>query len=64
MEDVQVACTHLISGASAVNLVPRPKDRMKLPYLLDQTPLSISHRSRIVAAHPDVLNEIVAALEY
>ena len=35
-----------------------------LLYLLDQTPLSISHRSRIVAAPPDVLNEIVAALEY
>ena len=35
-----------------------------IPYLLDQTPLSISRCSRIVAGHPDVLNEIVAALEY
>ena len=35
-----------------------------VPYLLDQTPLSISRRSRIVAAPPDVLSEIVAALEY
>ena len=35
----------------------------RLPYLLDQTPLSISRRSRIVAAPPEVLNEIVAALE-
>ena len=35
-----------------------------IPYLLDQTPFSISHRSRIIAAPPDVLNEIVAALEY
>ena len=35
----------------------------QLPYSLDQTPLSISGRSRIVAAPPEVLNEIVAALE-
>ena len=28
-----------------------------LPYLLDQTPLSISSRSRIVGAPPDVLNQ-------
>ena len=35
----------------------------QLPYSLDQTPLSISRRSRIVAAPPDVLKEIVAALE-
>ena len=35
----------------------------KVPYSLDQTPLSISRRSRIVAAPPEVLNEIVAALE-
>ena len=35
-----------------------------IPYLLDQTPLSISRRSRIVAASPDMLNEIVAALKY
>ena len=33
-------------------------------YLLDQTLLSISRHSQIVAAPPDVLNEIVAALEY
>ena len=32
--------------------------------LLDQTPLLISRCSRIVAAPPDVLSEIVAALEY
>jgi len=37
---------------------------MQLPYLLDQMLLSISRRSRIVAAPLDVLNEIVAALEY
>ena len=35
-----------------------------ISYSLDQTPLSISHRSRIVASPPDVLNKIVAALEY
>ena len=35
-----------------------------LPYLLDQTPLSISRRSQIVAAPPDALNEIVATPEY
>jgi len=33
-------------------------------YLLDQTPLSISLHSRIVAAPLDVLNEIVATLKY
>jgi len=33
-------------------------------YSLDQMPLSTSHRSRIVAAPLDVLNKIVAALEY
>jgi len=37
--------------------------QIELPYLLDQTPLLISRRSRIVAAPSDVLNEIVAALE-
>ena len=35
-----------------------------VPYLLDQTLLLISRCSRIVAAPPDVLNEIVAALDY
>ena len=35
-----------------------------IPYSLDQMPLLISYRSRIVAAPPDVLNEIVAALKY
>ena len=34
-----------------------------VPYSLDQTPLSISRRSRIVATPPEVLNEIVATLE-
>ena len=34
-----------------------------LPYSLDQTPLLISRRSRIVAAPPEVLNEIIATLE-
>ena len=34
-----------------------------VPYLLDQTPLSISRRSRVVAAPLDVLKEMVAALE-
>ena len=37
------------------NLWIRPWD---LPYLLDQTPLSISRPSQIVAEPPDVLNEI------
>ena len=37
---------------------------LKIPYLLDQTPLSISRHSQIVATPPDVLSEIVAALEY
>ena len=32
-------------------------------YSLDQMPLSISRHSRIVAAPPEVLNEIVATLE-
>ena len=36
----------------------------KISYLFNQTPLSISRRSRIVTAPLDVLNEIVAALEY
>ena len=34
-----------------------------LLYLLDQTLLLISRRSRIEAAPPDALKEIVAALE-
>ena len=38
--------------------------KLELLYLLDQTPLSISRRSRIVAARPDVRNKIVAALKY
>ena len=33
------------------------------PYLLDQSPLSISHHSRIEAAPPDARKETVAALE-
>jgi len=36
----------------------------KIPYSLDHTLLPISHHSRIVAAPPDMLNEIAAALEY
>ena len=42
------------------------RSRMKTMwmYLLNQTPLSISHHSLIVATPLDVLNEIVAALEY
>ena len=35
----------------------------RILYLLDQTPLLISRRSRIDAAPPEVLNEIVTALE-
>ena len=35
-----------------------------IQYLLDQTPLSISLHSRIVAAPQDVLSEIVTALKY
>ena len=35
-----------------------------IPYSLDQTPHSISRRSRIVVALPDEVNEIDAALEY
>ena len=34
-----------------------------IPYLLDQTSLSISRRSRIEATPPDALKEIMAALE-
>ena len=34
-----------------------------MPYFRDQTPPSISSRPRIIAAPPEVLNEIVAALE-
>jgi len=37
---------------------------MNILYLLDQMLLSISLHSRIVTAPLDVLNEIVAALEY
>ena len=35
-----------------------------IPYLPDQTPLSISRHSRIVAEPPDMQSEIVAILEY
>ena len=38
-------------------------DKGEIPYSLNQTPLSISRRSRIEAAPPDTLKEIVAALE-
>ena len=34
-----------------------------LPYSLDQTPLSISRRSLIVAVSPQVLNDMVTALK-
>lgn len=37
---------------------------ISIPYSLDQTLLLISRHSRIVATPSDVLNEIVAALEY
>ena len=40
------------------------QDYIYIPYLLDQMLLSISRRSKIEAAPPDVLKEIVAALEY
>ena len=46
--------SYCISGLSCVHI----------PYSLDQTLLSISHRSRIVAALPDELKEIDAALDY
>ena len=36
---------------------------VNIGYSLDQTLLSISGRSRIVVTPPEVLNEIVAALE-
>ena len=35
-----------------------------MPYSLDQMPLSISHRSQIGTAPPDVLKEIVVALKH
>ena len=38
--------------------------QIKLPYSLNQTLLSISRRSQIVAAPSDMLNEIVTSLEY
>ena len=37
--------------------------RMQVPYSLDQMLLLISRHSRIVAAPPEVLNKMVAALE-
>ena len=37
--------------------------KVEVPYSLDQTPLSISHHSRIVAAPLEVLNKTVATLE-
>ena len=37
---------------------------ISIPYSLDQTLLLISRHSRIVTTPSDVLNEIVAALEY
>ena len=54
-------CFRMVNNVSAMS---EPFDTVDIPYLLDQTPLSISRRSRIVAAPPDVLNEIVAALKY
>ena len=38
-------------------------EKIRVLYLLDQTPLLINCRSRIVAAPLEVLNEIVAALK-
>ena len=43
------------SGTAAVSF--------EISYSLNQTPLSISRHSRILAASPEVLNEIVPALE-
>ena len=36
----------------------------ELPHLLDQTPLSITHRYRIIVAQAALLEEIDASLEY
>ena len=36
----------------------------QVPYLLDQTPPSITYRYRIVTAPPAVMEEAVTALEY
>jgi len=38
--------------------------QIELPYSLNQMLLSISRRSRIVATPSDMLNDIVATLEY
>ena len=51
-------------AAAHLRVVSVTASSVEVPYLLNQTLLSISRRSRIVAAHPEVLNEIVAALEY
>ena len=45
-------------------LVDYKEIRITIPHLLDQTPLSITHRYQVVAASPTVLDEIVTALEY
>jgi len=37
--------------------------RNLVPYFREQTPPSFSSRSRIVAVPPEVLNEIIAALD-
>ena len=63
MDDICIAY-FIFSTAANISLFYLALKQNNLPYLLDQTPLSISRRSRIVAAPPDVLNEIVAALEY
>jgi len=58
---------HIHSSLSTLNVFSRAPLlvlQWMYPYSLDQTLLSISRRSRIVAAPSDVLNEIDAALEY
>ena len=61
---------HMCSFLIACHCGELPRDEVQthtsdieVPYFRDQTPPSISSRPRIIAVPPEVLNEIVAALE-
>ena len=54
----------LTQHAWSIHLRRGDKRKGKIHYLFDQMLLSISRHSQIVAAPPDVLSEIVTALEY
>ena len=51
-------CTKLVR-----NIILHVCAPFEVPYSLDQSPLLISHHSRIEAAPPDPRKEIVAALK-